>query len=301
MAQNSTYAYIPGFFAQDDPQADPDVIGALPDRFGLLDSNPGHWQRFQLNITALGLEGKPGDSIKVFFLGRHGQGYHNAAQAKYGMSAWDDHWSRLDGDGEIVWGPDSFLTPLGIQQAEAAHNKWLHEMPSGTPVPTVFYSSPLTRALRTLEITWTDITLPNKAKDVQLQPSHKVVIAENCREVCGGDTCDKRRPKSWIAENFPLFEFNSGFSEEDEFWTPDSRETEEHVNERALSILDDIWDKYPTETYISITAHVGFIRGLTRVVGRGTYELPTGGKYEYLPSNVSLRLIAESRCNSHRY
>jgi hypothetical protein len=29
MASNSTYAYIPGFFAQDDPQADPDVIGAV--------------------------------------------------------------------------------------------------------------------------------------------------------------------------------------------------------------------------------------------------------------------------------
>lgn len=29
MALNSTYAYIPGFFAQDDPQADPNVIGAV--------------------------------------------------------------------------------------------------------------------------------------------------------------------------------------------------------------------------------------------------------------------------------
>jgi len=29
VAQNSTYAYIPGFFAQDDPSADPKVIGAV--------------------------------------------------------------------------------------------------------------------------------------------------------------------------------------------------------------------------------------------------------------------------------
>ena len=28
-AQNITYAYVPGFFAQDDPSADPDVIGAV--------------------------------------------------------------------------------------------------------------------------------------------------------------------------------------------------------------------------------------------------------------------------------
>ena len=29
MALNSTYAYVPGFFAQDDPSADPDVIGPV--------------------------------------------------------------------------------------------------------------------------------------------------------------------------------------------------------------------------------------------------------------------------------
>ena len=28
---------------------------------------------------------------------------------------------------------------------------------------------------------------------------------------------------------------------------------------------------------VSITAHSGFINGLLRVVGRGTYSLPTGG------------------------
>ena len=28
-AQNITYAHVPGFFAQDDPSADPDVIGAV--------------------------------------------------------------------------------------------------------------------------------------------------------------------------------------------------------------------------------------------------------------------------------
>jgi len=29
MTLNSTFAYIPGFFAQDDPNADPDAIGAV--------------------------------------------------------------------------------------------------------------------------------------------------------------------------------------------------------------------------------------------------------------------------------
>jgi len=29
MSQNVTYAYVPGFFRQDDPTADPNVIGAV--------------------------------------------------------------------------------------------------------------------------------------------------------------------------------------------------------------------------------------------------------------------------------
>jgi len=90
---------------------------------------------------------------------------------------------------------DALLTPLGVQQAEAAHNKWLSEVrlarilpdpvyltapqvSSGIPIPTVFYSSPLTRASRTLEITWTDITLPGKSHHGHLYPSHKVLVVE---------------------------------------------------------------------------------------------------------------------------
>jgi len=277
MAQNTTYAYVPGFFAQDDPNANSSAIGALPDRFGLLDSSPGHWEKFVLSVKALDLEGKPEDSVKVFFLGRHGEGYHNVAEAKYGTPAWNDYWSKLDGDGTLVWGPDALLTPTGIQQAEAVHDKWLGEIPTGIPVPTVFYSSPLTRASRTLEITWTGITLQNGSHYGLSHPIHKVVIAENCRETYGVHTCDKRHPKSWIAENFPSFTFSEPFTEEDELWTADDRETTDHINARAKSVLDDIWDKYPVDTYISITAHGGIIGALLSVVGRGAYSLPTGG------------------------
>jgi hypothetical protein len=29
------------------------------------------------------------ESVKVMFLGRHGQGWHNVAETKYGTKAWD--------------------------------------------------------------------------------------------------------------------------------------------------------------------------------------------------------------------
>jgi broad specificity phosphatase PhoE len=282
MALNITYAYFPGFFATDDPQADADAIGGLdrhlqlPDRFGLLDSS-GSWEAFRLKIAGLNAENTPKDSVKVFFLGRHGEGLHNVASAKHGKQAWRDYWARLDGDGTIVWGLDSLLTPLGVQQAQAVHEMWSSEIPFGIPVPTVFYSSPHIRATRTLEIAWTGITLPNAAKDYPLYPSHKVVISENCREAYGVRVCDKRHPKSWIAERHPSFTFNEGFTEGDELWTPDHRETDEHIDTRALAILEDAWAGYPEETYVSITAHSGIIRGFLRVVGRGTYHLHAGG------------------------
>ena len=96
-------------------------------------------------------------------------------------------------------------------------------------------------------------------------PRVKRIPVQNCREVYGVHTCDKRHPKSWIAENFPLYTFEKGFTEEvsslvaeresiqvsflqDELWTSDVRETDEHVNARALSVLQDVWDKYPVDT-----------------------------------------------------
>ena len=50
----------------------------LPDRFGLLDSSSGHWKAFETKIKALDLEGGSEDSIKVFFLARHGEGFRGS-------------------------------------------------------------------------------------------------------------------------------------------------------------------------------------------------------------------------------
>jgi hypothetical protein len=62
-----------------------------------------------------------------------------------------------------------------------------------------------------------------------------------------------------------LYTFNKGFTEEvrdistpreltqvtspqDELWTPDDRETIEHIDARAQSVLHDIWQNYPVDT-----------------------------------------------------
>jgi len=77
-------------------------------------------------------------------------------------------------DDKITWGrtffsvftinPDMLLadpglTEIGINQALEANRGWKAELPFKITLPGRFYSSPLTRALDTLRITFQDITM----------------------------------------------------------------------------------------------------------------------------------------------
>ena len=59
----------------------------------------------------------------------------------------------------------------------------------------------------------------------------------------GVHTCDLRSSKSTLSRLYPSqqYEFEASFSEEDPLWEADSRETSEHVVERALTILDFVF------------------------------------------------------------
>ncbi|KAG7443233.1 phosphoglycerate mutase-like protein [Guyanagaster necrorhizus] len=259
------YEVVSGFFAQDMVDADPVAIGAVPPRFGLLDASPERWKTFKSVVEKLNNDSVCDASYKVFFLGRHGQGYHNAAESKYGTQAWDDYWSKLDGDGELTWGPDPLLTPLGESQAADARNEWEAELLHGIPLPEKAFSSPLQRAMRTYLLTFDGIAVASKP-----------LVLENCREEYGIHTCDKRHPRSWIQLHYPQFLVEDGFSEQDVLWKPDARETKTEVKTRAKNILDRIFT-LDSSTYISITAHGGIINGLLACIGRDIYSLPTGG------------------------
>lgn len=55
----------------------------------LADSDAKIWHRFEKYVKSKADEAKEGESFKVLFLGRHGQGWHNVAETKYGTKAWD--------------------------------------------------------------------------------------------------------------------------------------------------------------------------------------------------------------------
>ncbi|RPD62745.1 phosphoglycerate mutase-like protein, partial [Lentinus tigrinus ALCF2SS1-7] len=282
------YSIVTGFFAQDHPDADAEAIGALPPRFGLLDDSPDRWEKFKARIDALNAAASPGSQYKVFFFSRHGQGFHNVAEAKYGTEVWDDHWSKLNGDGELVWGPDPDLTQLGIDQAKAAREAWATERAFGIPLPERHYASPLQRALRTFHETFVGAEFLDG-----IAPPPPCTILEYLREESGEHTCDKRSPRSVIAEKFPssIYDFEEGFSEEDTFWNADEREIKAHVTVRARQVFDRIFSS-DKETYICISAHSGIINGFLRAMHnpRPQYGLVTGGVLPLVIQAVDIRL-----------
>ncbi|KAH9075800.1 phosphoglycerate mutase-like protein [Lactarius deliciosus] len=263
MIPGRTYEVVSGFFVQDTPPAASTVIDPTPDFFGLLSRS---WSQFVGEIEGLKSTCSESISYKVLFLGRHGEGNHNVAEFKYGHKAWDEKWALLDGDGELTWGPDPRLTAIGEEQARSAHAAWEREILRGVPIPQEYYCSPLTRAIRTFELTFVDVL-----------PAHlKPLIVENCREENGEHTCDRRRTRSEIHSDFPGFAFEEGFEEEDVLWSPE-RETKESAERRAKLLLDRVFENGRDNTYISVTTHSGWINALLRVIGQGNYPLPTGG------------------------
>ncbi|EEB89202.1 hypothetical protein MPER_12724, partial [Moniliophthora perniciosa FA553] len=182
---------VPGFFIQDNAT----TAEAVPPRFGLIDDSDNRWDTLRAEIDRLNCEAEEGTSYKVVIFGRHGEGFHNVAESKYGTQAWDDYWSKLNGDGELVWGPDAELTPLGEDQARAVNKAWKTEVAFNIPLPRRRYCSPMTRALSTYILTFEDIPL-----------EYRPLVLENCREVYGVHTCDKRRSRTYISTTFPQFD-----------------------------------------------------------------------------------------------
>ncbi|KAK4057644.1 putative phosphoglycerate mutase pmu1 [Microbotryomycetes sp. JL221] len=240
----TNYTIVPGFFVQDDPDFDATGFNLLNHSFGLKDeASPTRWFNFQHKISMLNQQADQHTIYKVLFVARHGQGYHNVAEAKYGTRPWNEYWSRIEGDGNITWGPDPLLTPLGLDQAKANNVAWKQQLQDGVPLPESLYSSPLSRSAKTLELTWQDVVIEPR----RIRPLFK----ERLRETIGLHTCDRRSDKSVLAKRFPAFDFEPSFSEH--IFATDSN------------------------TYISITAHGGMINALFRVVGHRHVPILPGG------------------------
>ncbi|RPB27838.1 phosphoglycerate mutase family protein [Terfezia boudieri ATCC MYA-4762] len=285
------YSTVVGFFAQDLPETDDNSFDYISSNFGLLDnfqmrtqdleiegagerdlydsgSKKPKWIEFQEAINKLNTEAPGNVKYKVVFLARHGQGYH-VQESSYGTSLWNCYWSLLDGDGKSRW-DDAKLTESGVVEAQKANQAWKQQIKNGVPMPQSFYSSPLSRAAATLEITWKDITLNRKDYP-------KPIIKEKLRETLGIHVCDRRAPKCEIARAFPEFTFEKGFAEGlDPLWDPIHREPYDATSRRLKIALGEIFTS-DDSTYLTISAHSGTIRSILEVIGHRKFSIQTGG------------------------
>lgn len=254
------------------------------------------WTLLERHVAALNEASASKKHYKVLFLGRHGEGWHNVAESKYGTKEWDvsqtdplpkeafsdlsqAHWSLLEGDGTMQWA-DARLTDKGEKQALAANAYFVEQLESGLPAPESYYTSPLTRCLQTCNFTWNGLAVP------EARPFRPVTVKELLRETNGEHTCDRRSSLTQLRQTWPdsfmsTFKFEPGFSDEDKLWTADARETDEETQARLRIALDDIFE-HDGHSWISITSHSGAIRAVQAVIGHRTFPLTQGSMFAVL-------------------
>ena len=266
------YTTVTGYFLQDEPTTNATTFDFLTTNFGLINrsypSDPSYnphgkrtqWQRFAHQVSLLNEKAPRHTTYKLLLLGRHGDGFHNDAEAYYGTPAWNCYYSLVNGNATSTWS-DARLSPLGINQALGVNAFWARQLESQKqPAPQSYYTSSLTRCLQTANYTFNGLDLP---------ASHPFVpeVKELLREGISGHTCDRRGSHTYIKDAFPGYRIEKGFSETDELWQALHGETSIDQSVRSKIVLDEIFRK-DRSTYISITSHSGEIAS---ILG-GTYH-----------------------------
>ncbi|KAI5968665.1 PMU1 [Candida margitis] len=270
------FQVVQGFFKQSDSKTDDKVFNYATDHMGRLKP----WKVIIDDLLQLNQEAPDNVEYKLLFLARHGNGYHNQIVETYGLDRWNKELHKLGKFGDIEYGPDPQLTPLGMAQAEENHRLWQQELQEGAPIPSKFYVSPLQRSCNTLQITWADL----KPKSIVPQ------VDELIRETCGRNLCDKRSPKRVIQQRFPDFNTDGVVDEEDVLYHDDERETMINQSIRINKFLQKLFDldydakngkvdkKLAEEdTFIATYSHAGTIRCFINVLGHRNFTISTGG------------------------
>lgn len=283
-----TYSSPPDYFLPSRHATDPRTFDPTTTNFGLItreydsDTTLSHgdhyrhltdWQRFEHHLDSLNSNADSNTTHHVLFLARHGQGYHNLAESYYGAAAWDCHFAELDGDPDsnISWS-DAHLSKLGQQQAREQSEFWTKQIREAKmPAPRSWFVSPMNRACKTCEITFTPLSQSG------ILGQWKPTVKEYLRETNGIHTCDQRSSKSVIQSNFPEYQIEDGFEERDLLWDAVYRETEEAHTYRAQCVLDDIVHSTAgSGQFLSITAHGGMINAILRAIGHREFTVRVG-------------------------
>ncbi|KAJ9109738.1 hypothetical protein QFC19_001968 [Naganishia cerealis] len=186
-----------------------------PATFGLTNDNSISWDHLKAFIANLQVNALANERYKVLFLGRHGLAKHNFLALPPGPPTRQE--TAREDKGKLL---DPELTEVGVDQAKAVNEKWIRSLASGSPLPELWLCSPLTRTAQTLHLSFEGLL--------------------------GG-----KRPifvETYLRNEFPEWDFEEGFSEEDVAWQPN----------------------------ISITSHSCALSSLIMVLHRERYQFEPG-------------------------
>ena len=177
---------------------------------------------------------------------RHGQGFHNlmADLAKQEGRTWENCTNSKENPYVMPEITDAPLTAKGREQAALVQPvvRALDEAEK----PQLVALSPNCRALQTGVIAFRELVgkIPFLA--------HEMV-----REETGVHVCDKRRPTSQQASEFPMVDFSLLTDEEDEIFQHDRRETKAELTERIYKFFE--WLETRDETVVGVSSHSAWL------------------------------------------
>jgi broad specificity phosphatase PhoE len=256
--------YVPGFFKQGTPSVE--VPASNPERLGLLDNVS--WADVDAYIDERAAQGV---QVKLLLFLRHGEGIHNVAEATYGTEEWDRYYRKL------TKYTDAKLTPLGMQQADMASKRLDAELTNGLKTQEVIVS-PLERTLHTAMIAYQHhAEIPKRSMEWP-------------RETIGVCTCDLRGTTSSKALQYPSIDFSDVWSDADPWWTPDHRETDKHIDDRARVFLNRVFYGHKN-SHLGVVTHSGMTTAAMRVIGHRKYPVATAEIIPFLLEDANVRAI----------
>ncbi len=181
----------------------------------------------------------------VHFL-RHGQGFHNlmAELAKQAGRKWENCTNTPENPYVMPEITDSPLTAKGREQA-ALIQPIVCAMKEEEK-PQLVALSPNCRALQTGVIAFREL--------VGKVP---FLAHEMAREETGIHVCDKRRPTSQQASEFPMVDFSLLTDEDDTIFQHDRRETKAELTERIYKFME--WLETRDEKVVGIASHSAWL------------------------------------------
>lgn len=187
-----------------------------------------------------------GPNVKHAHFVRHGQGFHNlmAELAKDEGRVWENCTNTPENPYVMPEITDAPLTAKGREQAALIQPvvRALKE----DEKPQLVVLSPNCRALQTGVIAFREMVgkIPFLA--------HEMV-----REETGIHVCDKRRPTSQQASEFPMVDFSLLTDEEDCIFQHDKRETKAQVTERIYKFFE--WLETREESVVGVSSHSAWL------------------------------------------